>query len=304
MNRPGFSKIQVVVTAVLCAALAAAVFLPSRAPAAISLDAEEAEMCRLINDHRASRGLGPLLVSEKLTAAADWYSTDMATKDYVNPDHTDSLGRTIKQRIVAFGYDYNTTWAENIAWGRADASGTFTGWKNSPVHNTNMLTASFKVIGIARATDANSEFGTYWTTDFGGFVDPNAVPCPGSPTPTPTPTAAGPAVSVADVSIIEGNSTSGATKMIKFTVSIPKAAGKTVKVSYATSNGTALAGSDFRTTTGIASIRAGNTSKVVSVPIIKDKAVEGDETFNLNLSNPENATIADGTGVGTIRNDD
>lgn len=310
MSRPRFSKIQVVLVAVLCAAVAAAVFLPSRAPAAISLDAEEAEMCRLINDYRASKGLGPLLVSEKLTAAADWYSTDMATKNYVNPDHTDSLGRTIKQRIVAFGYDYNTSWAENIAWGRAAASGTFTGWKNSPVHNTNMLTASFKVIGIARATNANSEFGTYWTTDFGGFVDPGAVPCPGSGTPTPTPTpsatatAAGPAVSVADTSTLEGNSTSGDTKMIKFTVSIPKAANKTVKVSYSTSDGTAQAGSDYRTTSGIASIRAGNTSKVVSIPIIKDKAVEGDETFNLNLSNPQNATIADGTGVGTIRNDD
>ncbi len=152
--------------------------------------------------------------------------------------------------------------------------------------------------------NANSEFGTYWTTDFGGFVDPNAVPCPGSGTPTPTPIAAGPAVSVANASTLEGNSTSGATKMIKFTVSIPKAVNKTVRVSYATSEDTALAGSDYRTTSGIASIRVGNTSKVVSVPVIKDKVVEGDETFNLNLSNPQNGTIADAAGVGTIRNDD
>lgn len=72
MNRPRFSKVQIVVVAVLCAAVAAAVFVPSRAPAAVSLDAEKAEMCRLINDYRAMRGLGPLLVSEKLTAAADW----------------------------------------------------------------------------------------------------------------------------------------------------------------------------------------------------------------------------------------
>lgn len=308
MNRPRFSKIQIVVVAILCAAVAAAVFLPSRAPATISLDAEEAEMCRLINNYRASKGLGPLLVSEKLTAAADWYSTDMATKDYVNADHTDSLGRTVKQRIVAFGYDYSTTYAENIAWGRSGASGTFTGWQNSAIHNTNMLTAGFKVIGIGRATNAGSEFGTYWTTDFGGFVDPNAIPCPGSATPTPTPsptaTAAGPALSVGDVSTLEGNSTSGETKLIKFTVSIPKASNKTIRVSYSTSDGTARAGWDYRSTSGIASIRAGYTSKVVSVPIIKDRAVESDETFNLNLSNPENATAGDGTGVGTIRNDD
>ena len=31
---------------------------------------------------------------------------------------------------------------------------------------------------------------------------------------------------------------------------------------------------------------------------------EGDETFFLNLTNPSNATIADGQGLGTITNDD
>jgi hypothetical protein len=36
----------------------------------------------------------------------------------------------------------------------------------------------------------------------------------------------------------------------------------------------------------------------------KDQTVEPDETFNVLLSNPVNATIADGLATGTITNDD
>ncbi|MDD1460077.1 hypothetical protein MEO39_08225, partial [Dolichospermum sp. ST_sed2] len=46
------------------------------------------------------------------------------------------------------------------------------------------------------------------------------------------------------------------------------------------------------------------TSKTITVPIIGDTAVEANETFLVNLSNPTNATIADSQGLGTITNDD
>lgn len=38
-------------------------------------------------------------------------------------------------------------------------------------HNQNMLNPNYRVIGIARAYDAASSYGWYWTTDFGGTVD-------------------------------------------------------------------------------------------------------------------------------------
>src|SRR5206468_3388987 len=50
---------------------------------------------------------------------------------------------------------------------------------------------------------------------------------------------------------------------------------------------------------------AGDTTKTVSVTINGDTKVEGNETFNLNLTGATNgATIADGQGIGTIVNDD
>ena len=46
------------------------------------------------------------------------------------------------------------------------------------------------------------------------------------------------------------------------------------------------------------------TTQPVSVPLVTDSTVEPTETFTLTLSTPTNATIADGTGVATLTNDD
>jgi len=81
-------------------------------------------------------------------------------------------------------------------------------------------------------------------------------------------------------------------------------------VDYATANGTAIAGSDYRATSGTLTIAAGQTSGTIAVQVIGDTAKEADETFYLNLSNAVNVSnpcdvvIVVGQGVGTIQNDD
>ena len=138
------------------------------------LDAEEKAFCKQINQHRAQNGRAALRVSVSLTNAAKWMSRDMATKNYFS--HTDSLGRTFSTRLGAFGYTYSTSKAENIAAGNATAAKTFAQWKASSGHNTNMLSSSYKVIGIGRAYNSASTYKWYWTTDFGGYVD-RTIPC-------------------------------------------------------------------------------------------------------------------------------
>ena len=59
-----------------------------------------------------------------------------------------------------------------------------------------------------------------------------------------------------------------------------------VAVNYATSNSTATAGSDYTATSGTLNFAAGETSKTITVPIIDDTAVEGNETVNVTLSSP------------------
>lgn len=115
-------------------------------------------------------------------------------------------------------------------------------------------------------------------------------------------TAAAPSeLTIEDVQTEEGNS---GTSPLAFQVSLSPASAKAVTVRYATSNGTATAGSDYVATSGTLTFAPGQTSQTINVPIAGDLNIEPDETFSVTLSNPVNATIPADTGAGTIRNDD
>src|SRR5204862_208727 len=60
----------------------------------------------------------------------------------------------------------------------------------------------------------------------------------------------------------------------------------TVSVSFASSNGTATAGSDYFPTNGTFVFTNGETSHAFTVQVIDDTTIEGDETVLLSLSNP------------------
>ena len=111
--------------------------------------------------------------------------------------------------------------------------------------------------------------------------------------------AAGPALSVDDATVAEG---AGAT--LDFAVTLAPAASGTVTVAWATSDGTATAGSDYTSASGTLTFAAGDTSKTVSVAILDDAHDEGSETLTLTLSNASGATISDGRATGTITNSD
>ncbi len=108
-------------------------------------------------------------------------------------------------------------------------------------------------------------------------------------------------ISVDDVAVAEGNT--GSTSAT-FTVSLDAPAISTITVDYATSDGTAIAGSDYTAASGTVTFNIGQSSRTVTVPVTGDSTVELDESATLTLSNPANAVIADATGALTITNDD
>ena len=75
-------------------------------------------------------------------------------------------------------------------------------------------------------------------------------------------------------------------------------------VDYATAGGTAEEGADYTATSGTLTFAPGETAKTIPVPTLEDELDEENETFNLDLSNPDGATILDGTATGTITDDD
>ena len=108
-----------------------------------------------------------------------------------------------------------------------------------------------------------------------------------------------PAVSINDVSIVEGNA---GTINAVFTVALSSASAQTITVNYSTVNGTAAAGSDYVAQSGTVTFSAGQTTKTIAVLVMGDTVVEPNETFFVNLTSASNAVIADGQGAGTIIN--
>jgi hypothetical protein len=110
-----------------------------------------------------------------------------------------------------------------------------------------------------------------------------------------------PALSIDDVTVTEG---SLGTTTAMFTVSLSAASGLPVSVDYATADGTATAPGDYLSAGDPLVFAPGETAKSVSITVNADMLDETNETFSVDLSNPTNATIADGAGVGTIIDDD
>lgn len=139
-----------------------------------AVDAEEQELLTLLNQYRVANGRSALSLSTAATRAAAWFSRDMASKNYTPADHVDSAGRTIDQRLTACDVVHDQ-WAENIYWGSPDGQATFDWWRNSPSHNANMLLTGVTHAGIARAFDAASVFGWYWTLDLTAGEPPSST---------------------------------------------------------------------------------------------------------------------------------
>jgi hypothetical protein len=62
-------------------------------------------------------------------------------------------------------------------------------------------------------------------------------------------------------------------------------------VHYATRDGTARAGTNYRATNGTLSFAAGQTSASFTIPLLDDGMVNGDKTLTVSLSNPTGATL-------------
>lgn len=110
-----------------------------------------------------------------------------------------------------------------------------------------------------------------------------------------------PAISIADLSTREGN---GEHNHFMFAVTLDKASSVPVTVQYKTVDGSAAGGVDYTASTGTVTFAPGTTSQTIHVDIKGDSVAEADETFTVLLSSPVSATIADGSGTGTIANDD
>jgi hypothetical protein len=113
-------------------------------------------------------------------------------------------------------------------------------------------------------------------------------------------------LAINDVTLAEGNS--GTTN---FTFTVTRSGGDdgTVSADYTVTLPGGVGGADGTdvsgTLTGTVTFLDGETSKAITVTVNGDAIEEPNETFTVALSNPQGGvTISDGSGLGTITNDD
>lgn len=103
--------------------------------------------------------------------------------------------------------------------------------------------------------------------------------------------------SVADTAVSEGITV---TRQARFGVSLSRPVGSAVTLSYVTSDGTALAGSDYTSRSGTVTLAPYQTTATVLVPVTADGVAEGYETFSLTLTSASGATIGRTSATATI----
>ncbi len=111
-------------------------------------------------------------------------------------------------------------------------------------------------------------------------------------------------LSIADISIQEGNK-AGATNA-KVVLTLDKPATETFTVDLNTQDGTALVGKDYKAVQKTITFNEGDKKASVQIPIISDKVFEADENFSVHLDNLSLDSVElDNTDANvTILNDD
>ena len=112
----------------------------------------------------------------------------------------------------------------------------------------------------------------------------------------------GPTLSISDIAVEEGDS--GTTEFV-FTITLSEASDQPVEVTYATSDGTAMAAdNDYEPVVSTVVFEPGQTQRQIVVVVYGDVKYEPDETFYVTLSYPVGASLDKSVALATIRNDD
>ena len=176
----------------------------------------------------------------------------------------------------------------DVSGGRVTKAGRLTRGKNQKWKVTVEPTSTADIVITARGTESCDAAHAVCTADGRIYAGGDSI------------TVARYALSVADADVREGPDAT-----LDFVVTLSRERTEATTVDYATSDGTATAGTDYTAASGTLTFAAGETSKTVSVAVLDDTHDEGGvETLSLTLSNAEGAQIADTIATGTVADDE
>jgi hypothetical protein len=118
---------------------------------------------------------------------------------------------------------------------------------------------------------------------------------------------AAPRITISDHTLVEGDA--GGPRLVGVTVRLSSPSTREVRVTYATSDGTATSsgasgGLDYVGRSGTLTFSPGQRHKTILVEVRPDEVPEGTEGFEIRLSSPVEARLAEGAGRVTVEDDD
>jgi uncharacterized protein YkwD len=131
-------------------------FYDNLAVAGATVNADAA--ASMISDYRKNNALGAVELDPTLMRVAEDHARAMAKADKVSHDLG---GKGLKQRMQIASFRA-TVAAENVGAGYQTLAEAFSGWRDSPPHNKNMLIPAVTKMGIGTAYVPNSKYKVYW----------------------------------------------------------------------------------------------------------------------------------------------
>lgn len=134
-------------------------------------EVDSAAAASMISGYRKNNGLGPVVIDPVLTRIAKAHAEEMARNTKVGHDVGSG---NLDVRAKAAGYRYARI-SENVAGGYQTLAEAFSGWRDSPGHNKNMLMPSATRMGIAVAQAPGYKYKVFWAMV---VAEPDLEPTP------------------------------------------------------------------------------------------------------------------------------
>ena len=132
------------------------------------VSADEWEVLRLVNSERSARGLSPLTTFSTLQSGAEIRAREIVTLF----SHTRPNGESCFTVLDEVGIGNYQSAGENIAAGQNSPAAVMNSWMDSEGHRNNILSASYKHIGVGMKHEPNSTYGKHWVQLFcAGFSE-------------------------------------------------------------------------------------------------------------------------------------
>ncbi len=111
----------------------------------------------MISLYRRNNGLGAVALDPGLMAQARAQADAMAAQDKLSHEVRGSL----TDRLNHAGYEKSVA-VENVSAGYDTTAEVFSGWRNSPPHNANLLAPRMTRMGIAAAYNPKTRYKVFW----------------------------------------------------------------------------------------------------------------------------------------------